>query len=138
MTILEGFVSEFSRLRQLGFGRLEAVALIIEDPARITLRVFLRVCIVLPLFMVGMITVSLCVALPTNKVIEVASIILGNAGLTGQAVLTIFLLSALLEAIRGLLTLSSELNNPQHPFNVLSSVRKTDGSPRETLKDKQQ
>jgi len=106
------FMSEFSRLRVLGFGRLEASALLLSGPACLVLQVLWRVCIAVPFFLIGALTLGLWLFLPGDQLVAVASMLLGDADSLTQIGRIAFLFSAVLEGMRYVWKMNASLLNP--------------------------
>ncbi|MBU9819884.1 hypothetical protein J1782_08290 [Rahnella sp. BCC 1045] len=100
MTTYQSYVFEFNRLRLLGFSRLEATGLVLVDPIQRSVRVLWRICIVIPLFIVGALTVSLWLFLPAEQVGEVVGTCISDDSLMDQFGAILLLAGAVLEGMR--------------------------------------
>ena len=132
MTTHQSYVSEFNRLRLLGFSRLEALALLLTNPVRSGLRLFWRVCLAVPFFLIGAPTVSLLLFLSADQFVDVVSTLLGDNGLMTQIGRTVLLFSALLEGVRYVWSMNASLLKP-----VVSAVATGERKGNDNLRDKQ-
>jgi hypothetical protein len=130
MTIHQSFISQFNRLRQLGFNRPEAFALLMTDPVRYGLNLFWRVCVAVPFFLIGALTFSLWLFLPMGQLIDVARMVLGDHYLMTQIGKCVLLFSVLLEGMRYVWSMNASLLKP-----AVSAIETGKGN--DNLKDKQ-
>lgn len=100
MAVIESFGSEYNRLRLLGFSCLEATVLVFFDPVRFSMIMLWRVCVLRPLFMVGVLTVGLWLFLPVTQLGEIASILIHDHNVMNQLWGSLFLFSAQLEGMK--------------------------------------
>lgn len=131
MTTHQSFISKFNRLRQLGFSRLEAFALLMTDPVRYGLSLFWRVCVVVPFFLIGALTFSLWLFLPVDPLVDVAKMVLGDLYLVTQIGKCVLLFSVLLEGMRFVWNMNASLLKP-----VVSAVSTGEIRGSDNLKDK--
>ncbi|WP_431022219.1 hypothetical protein ABMA09_22850 [Erwinia rhapontici] len=110
MSVIESFGSEYNRLRLLGFSRLEATVLVFFDPVRFSLLMLWRVCVLRPLFMVGVLTVGLWIFLPATQLSEMGNKLIHDDNAMSQFWFFLFLSSAVLEGGRLLRRLRRRLD----------------------------
>lgn len=128
----QSFISKFNRLRQLGFGRLEAFALLMVDPVRYGLSLFWRVCVAVPFFLMGASTFGFWLFLPMGQLVDLARIVLGDHYLMNQIGKCVLLFSVLLEGMRYVWSMNASLLKP-----AVSAVETAEGKGSDNLKDKQ-
>ena len=132
MTTPQSFISKFNRLRQLGFGRLEAFAFLMVDPFRYGLSLFWRVCVAVPFFLIGASTFCLWLFLPVGQLVDLTRMVLGDHYLMNQIGKCVLLCSVLLEGMRYVWSMNASLLKP-----VVSAVETAEGKGGDNLKDKQ-
>lgn len=130
MTTPQSFISKFNRLRQLGFDRLEAFALLMVDPVRYGISLFWRVCVAVPFFLIGASTFGFWLFLPMGQLVDLARMVLGDHNLMNQIGKCVILFSVLLEGICYVWSMNTSLLKP-----VVSAAEAGEGS--DNLKDKQ-
>lgn len=132
MTSPRSFISKFNRLRQLGFGRLEAFAFLMVDPFRYGLSLFWRMCVAVPFFLMGASTFGFWLFLPVGQLVDVARIVLGDHYLMNQIGKCVLLFSLLLEGMRFVWNMNASLLKPVVSEVSMGEIRGSDN-----LKDKQ-
>ncbi|WP_447868537.1 hypothetical protein [Rahnella aceris] len=132
MTSPQSFILKFNRLRQLGFGRLEAFALLMVDPVRYGISLFWRVCVAVPFFLIGASTFCLWLFLPVGQLVDLTRMVLGDHYLMNQIGKCVLLFSVLLEGMSYVWSMNASLLKP-----VVSAVETAEGKGGDNLKDKQ-
>ena len=132
MTTPQSFISKFNRLRQLGFGRLEAFAFLMVDPFRYGLSLFWRVCVAVPFFLIGASTFCLWLFLPVGQLVDLTRMVLGDHYLMNRIGKCVLLFSVLLEGMSYVWSMNASLRKP-----VVSAVETAEGKGGDNLKDKQ-
>ncbi|HEY3592189.1 MAG TPA: hypothetical protein VGL07_19295 [Buttiauxella sp.] len=132
MTTHQSFISTFNRLRQPGFGRLEAFALLMTDPVRYGQSLFWQVCVAVPLFLIGALTFGLWLFLPVGQLVDMARMVPGDHNLMTQTGKCVVLFSVLLEGMRFVWNMNASLLKP-----VVSAITTLEREADNNLKDKQ-